>query len=266
MTEENLSESVRKYYIFRYAVIGLVLLSSVLFMGTNLGFRGEPETSPPEILTTEDTRYVESKTPPLETTLPEELGYTESETAALETVTTAPTTETVFAKQTPPPEAAITEETHANEEDAASGQAIVSSPRGMGSIGIFTGGLLLVVGLVYVVHMRRSVPGFIRGYVEEQTPFWHITREAQDFTIQMNGTSILIRFSPKTRNRWGALRIELPLSMRFPGEQVRRICEQNGVRFSEEDNIISTIAAPEELNWKLLVFFRIVRQINALKE
>ena len=81
----------------------------------------------------------------------------------------------------------------------------------------------------------------------------------------MNGTSILVRFSPKTRSRWGAIRIEFPLNVQLPSEQIKLICEKNGVRYSENENLISTIAAPEELNWKLLIFSRIVKQINDLR-
>ena len=39
MTEDNSSKSVRKYYILRYTIIGIILLSSAIFIGTNLDNR-----------------------------------------------------------------------------------------------------------------------------------------------------------------------------------------------------------------------------------
>lgn len=211
MTEENLSKSVRKYYILRYAIIGIILLSSAIFFGTTLDNRND--------LDNKETGEVP-------------LAIQELDTFA--------------------PEQALRQSNN------------ILSANWIDSYGLLLGGLLMIVGLSYATYTRRSVPGFIRGYVEEQTPFWHIKRETQNYTIQMNGTSILVRFSPKTRSRWGAIRIEFPLNMQLPNEQIKLICEQNGVRYSENDNLISTIAAPEELNWKLLIFSRIVKQINDL--
>jgi len=208
MIEENLSETVRRYYFLRYAVIGIVLLSSIVILGVTLTVRSEVEREPPREVAFSQPEAIE-------------------DTAAL---------------------------------------AKLSSPAWVGSSGLIAGGLLLLFGVSYATYTRLSIPGFIRGYVEEQAPFWRITRRYHDFTIRMNGTSILVRFFPKMRSRWGALRIELPLSTRAHSEQVRRICEQNGVRFSEADNLVSTIATPEELNWKLLMFFRIARQIEALRK
>ncbi len=211
MTEENLSKSVRKYYILRYTIIGIILLSSAIFFGTTIDNRQDLDNSDTDEL---------------------QLAYLESE---------------VFAPA----------------EDVRKSNVISTS--WIDSYGLLLGGLLVIVGITYATYTRRSVPGLIRGYVKEQTPFWHIERETQNYTIKMNGTSILVRFSPKTRSRWGALRIEFPLNMQLPSEQITLICEQNGVRYSEKDNLISTIAAPDELNWKLLIFSRIVKQINDLR-
>ena len=212
MTEENLSKSVRKYYILRYTIIGFILLSSAIFIGTTLDNRQDLDNKE---------------------TVDLQLAYTEQ-------FSLAPA------------------------EDARKSNNILSA-NWLDSYGLLLGGFLVIVGLTYATYTRRSVPGFIRGYVEEQTPFWHIERESQNYTIQMNGTSILVRFSPKTQSRWGAIRIEFPLNVQLPSEQIKLICEKNGVRYSENENLISTIAAPEELNWKLLIFSRIVKQINDLR-
>jgi len=211
MTEENLSKSVSKYYILRYTIIGIILLSSAIFLGTTLNNRND--------LDNRDT----GELPPL----------------SQEFDTFAP-------------------------EQALSKSNNILSANWIDSYGLL-GGLLVIVGITYATYTRRSVPGLIQGYVKEQTPFWHIERDTQNYTIHMNGTSILVRFSPKTGSRWGALRIEYQLNLQLPSEQITLICEQNGVRYSESDNLISTIAAPEELNWKLLIFSRIVKQINDLR-
>lgn len=208
MKEERLSEDVRKYYLLRYALIGIVLLSSGVILGASLGLRGEIE---------EETGVLEQKVAP---------AYNEDERTAVP----APTG--------------------------------ISSLWLIGSVGSV---ILLIFGISYATYTRISIPGFIRGYVEDQVPFWPITRKYQDFIITMDGTALRIRFSPKVRRGRSALRIELPLTPSLPGEKVRKICEQNGMRFSEAENLVYMIVTPEELNLKLLIFSRVVRQINALK-
>lgn len=208
MKEERLSEDVRKYYLLRYALIGIILLSSGVILGASLGLRGEIE---------EETGVLEQKVAP---------AYNEDERTAVP----APTG--------------------------------ISSLWLIGSVGSV---ILLIFGISYATYTRISIPGFIRGYVEDQVPFWPITRKYQDFIITMDGTALRIRFSPKVRRGRSALRIELPLTPSLPGEKVRKICEQNGMRFSEAENLVYMIVTPEELNLKLLIFSRVVRQINALK-
>lgn len=205
MTEERLSEDVRKYYLLRYAVIGIVLLSSGVILGASLGLRGEKE---------EGVGVLEEKFAP---------SLAEDERTA------------------------------------------VSAPAGVNSLWLIGSVILLIFGISYATYTRISIPGFVRGYVEDQIPFWPITRKYQDFIITMDGTALRIRFSPKVRRGRSALRIELPLPASLPGEQVRKICEQNGMRFSEAENLVYMIVTPEELNLKLLIFSRVVRQINALK-
>lgn len=205
MMEERLSEDVRKYYLLRYAVVGIVLLCSVVILSASLGLRSEP---------VEEGKVLKEAAAPT---------YIEDNRTA------------------------------------------VPAPVGVSSLWLIGSVILLIFGISYATYTRISIPGFVRGYVEDQVPFWPITRKYQDFIITMDSTALRIRFSPKVRRGRSALRIELPLIPSLPGKQVRKICEQNGMRFSEAENLIYMIVTPEELNLKLLIFSRVVRQINALK-
>ena len=205
--EETLSETTRKYYVLRYALIGIVLVSALAIATT--------------------TSYLDS------------------------------------ARIQRGPPAFLT--TVVEESDAVPSESFALVKPGLKSIGLLTGGLLVMVGLAYATYTRRALPGFMKGYVEEQAPFWNIRQRAKEFTIQMNGHAVLVRFFSKRQSRWGGLRIELPLATQLSKGQVTQICEQNGIVFSEEDNLISTVTAPEELNWKLLQFSRVIRQIKALE-
>ncbi|MFQ5819534.1 MAG: hypothetical protein ACE5I5_06075 [Candidatus Heimdallarchaeota archaeon] len=205
MMEERLSEDVRKYYLLRYAVVGIVLLCSVVILSASLGLRSEP---------VEEGEFLKEAAAPT---------YIEDNRTA------------------------------------------VPAPVGVSSLWLIGSVILLIFGISYATYTRISIPGFVRGYVEDQVPFWPITRKYQDFIITMDSTALRIRFSPKVRRGRSALRIELPLTPSLPGKQVRKICEQNGMRFSEAENLVYMIVTPEELNLKLLIFSRVVRQINALK-
>ena len=175
-----------------------------------------------------------------------------SRTAPVETVTPVLTEEVTAQPYTAPEEGDATE-------------AFVSAPITLRSLGPLVGIILLIFGISYATYARISIPGFVRGYVEEQSPFWSIAHRFKTFLIKMDGTSLRVRFSPKVRSGRSALSIELPLTPSFQAEQIRRICEQNGVKFSEAENLVYTIVAPEELHMKLLLFSRVVRQIEALK-
>ncbi len=240
MKEERLSEDVRKYYLLRYAVIGIVLLASGVFLGGSLGFWREEEIGAAK---EEDQAPFTQKVEELDTKPPI-------------TITTPPDTKPLVTT----PYATITERAEASTYSAVPASTGINSLWLIGSI------ILLIFGISYATYTRISIPGFVRGYVEDQVPFWPITRKFQDFIITMDGTALRIRFSPKVRRGKSALRIELPLTPSLPGEQVRKICEQNGMRFSEAENLVYMIVTPEELNLKLLIFSRVVRQINALKQ
>ncbi|MFQ6125537.1 MAG: hypothetical protein ACE5R6_13190 [Candidatus Heimdallarchaeota archaeon] len=204
MMEEQLSEDVRKYYLLRYAVIVIVLLSSGVILGASLGFRGKKG----------QVGVLEEKSVP-----------------------------------------ALHEE-----------RTAVSAPVGGSSLWLIGSVILLIFGVSYTVYTRISIPRFVRGYVEDQIPFWPITRKYHDFVITMDDTALRIHFFPNVRRGRSAFRIDLLLPSSLPGEQVRKICEQNGMRFSAAENLVYMLVTPEELNLKLLIFSRVVRQINALTQ
>ncbi|MFX0203805.1 MAG: hypothetical protein ACFFCW_47505 [Candidatus Hodarchaeota archaeon] len=244
MKEERLSEDVRKYYLLRYAVIGIILLVSGVFLGGSLGFWREEEIGAAK---EEDQAPFAQKVEEFDTTPP----------------ITAPPINT-----TPPDTTPLVTTAYATitERAEVSTYSAVPTSTGINSLWLIGSIILLIFGISYATYTRISIPGFVRGYVEDQVPFWPITRKFQDFIITMDGTALRIRFSPKVRRGKSALRIELPLTPSLPGEQVRKICEQNGMRFSEAENLVYMIVTPEELNLKLLIFSRVVRQINALKQ